>query len=383
MKTTEARTADVAALTRAMLVVCPLARALPAPVRVAPRNDQGALLPLLNRIASRIAAPELVVAPRVELEPLEKIISDHLFGGIEAGDVDGADAAIDAALDSSFERTFRRKLLRSFDGVPLYAYASRDSDGREAVAIAMACGMPARLCDGWMRFLDKELFVVTWETRGLFAAAPGFDSAAYDVAGQANDLIAVMNAYRLKRAHVIGMCGGAVIALQAAAAHPERIASLSLWHGDFHGTPAPRTDHQRHLAVLLSIAAESRESAAAVSTALSQSLAGAVPVAIAPLVLYPYATPEVLYRYARLNGSIMGTDSEPLARRIATRALVVTSEDDSTAHPAGSHHIAAALPNAGLYVARHGDHVGLFDAAPDLMRLAGRFLTTTDLKEQA
>ena len=34
-------------------------------------------------------------------------------------------------------------------------------------------------------------------------------------------------------AHVIGLCDGAVIALAAAAQRPERVASLSLWHGTY------------------------------------------------------------------------------------------------------------------------------------------------------
>jgi pimeloyl-ACP methyl ester carboxylesterase len=55
--------------------------------------------------------------------------------------------------------------------------------------------------------------------------------------------------------------------------------------------------------------------------------------------------------------------------------LVVTSEDDSTAHPDGSMRVAKGIPNAILHVEPHGDHLSLFDAQPHITALAARFIS--------
>ena len=99
------------------------------------------------------------------------------------------------------------------------------------------------------------------------------------------------------------------------------------------------------------------------------------PPALAHLVLYPYATAELFFRYCRLNASIMDLNLGPLLGSIRQPALVVTSQDDRTAHPAGSRTVAEALPRATLRVAAHGDHLSVFEARPELVQLAVDFLS--------
>ena len=53
---------------------------------------------------------------------------------------------------------------------------------------------------------------------------------------------------------------------------------------------------------------------------------------------------------------------------------MVTSADDSTAHPAGSRFVAAALPDARLLVLPHGDHISLFRGDPLLLDAAAGFI---------
>jgi pimeloyl-ACP methyl ester carboxylesterase len=235
--------------------------------------------------------------------------------------------------------------------------------------------MPVELCEPWMRRLAEEHLVVTWESRGLFAATEGFDGLAHDTAAQAADLFAVMDHFGVAGGHLMGMCGGVTIALTAAAIDPERVTSLSLWYGDYNLGPAsPRTTHQRDLVDFLAMAGEDRTTAAALRTVFCRSLlSGPVPD-LAHLSLYPYAGDELLFRYAKLAGSLMDTDVRPLLDRIAQPALVVTSEDDTKAHPAGSRLAAAGLANATLHVEPHGDHITLFHADPGVTELAARFI---------
>ncbi|MFB6888413.1 alpha/beta fold hydrolase [Kitasatospora sp. NPDC056327] len=260
-------------------------------------------------------------------------------------------------------------------GAGLRGY-SAGAPGGPAVVIASACGMPATLCEPWMRHLAATGHrVVTWETRGLFGddTDAAFDALGHDVGTQAADLLAVMDHYGLGTAHVMGLCGGAVIALGAAHRRPDRVASLSLWHGDFSGTPGVMTDHQQNLRALLALAAQGRPDAAMINGALADSARAAVPAELAELVMHPYSTDELFYRYSTLTLATMTEDVTPLLAGLRMPALVVTSEDDRTAHPEGSHRVAAALPDAVLRVEPHGDHISVFGAGERLRDLLAGF----------
>ncbi|GAA3452381.1 alpha/beta fold hydrolase [Dactylosporangium matsuzakiense] len=286
-----------------------------------------------------------------------------------ATELAGAGAAVDGFLASRTE-------VRTADGVTLRTYAAGDP-GRPAIILASACGMPAQLCEPWMRHLAGTHYVITWETRGLFdprCSDADFDTLACDLSAQADDLLAVMDHYGLPDAHLMGLCGGAVIALQAAERAPRRVSSLSLWHGDFSGTPGPTTTHQDNLKALMAMAATSRDDAAAINGALAQTALAAVPADVAHLVVYPYVTAELFYRYCLLTGATMTTDITALVPGVRQPVLVITSGDDHTAHPGGSHRIADALPAATLRVEPHGDHISVFGAGPRLRQILADFL---------
>lgn len=262
------------------------------------------------------------------------------------------------------------------DGALLRSYSAGPAGG-PAIVIASACGMPAELSGRWMNFLAKDHRVLTWETRGLFGdlGSPAeFDRIGHGLAAQADDLIAVLDRHQVAEAHFMGLCGGAVIALRAASEQPGRASSLSLWHGDFSGSPGPTTSHQDNLKALMAIARQSREDADAINEALRQSATASVPPELADLVSYPYQSAEHFYRYCVLTGETMTTDVSGLLSRIGQAALVVTSEDDHTAHPGGSHLAAQALPRADLRVEPHGDHLSAFGAGEPLRRMMTDFL---------
>ncbi|MDN0197624.1 alpha/beta hydrolase [Streptomyces sp. S.PNR 29] len=270
------------------------------------------------------------------------------------------------------------------DGVALRVRSAGDPS-RPVVLIASACGMPAELCDAWLAFLGRDHHALTWETRGLFGGPHGtgeepeaFDAMGHRVVDQISDILAILDHYQVPRAHLMGLCGGAVLALRMAAEHADRVASTSLWHGDFDlGADSPKTSHQRNLQALMEIAAESRQSAAMVHGAVPRNATADLPPDVADLVLHPFRDAETFYRYSLLNGALMAEDIRGALPRVKAPALVVTSEDDQTAHPAGSHAVAAALARSRLHVEPHGDHLSVFRAGDGLTAVAGKFLTET------
>lgn len=384
-------------LVTSMLSVKPLIEGMAVPARIVPVAADTADAPgtwsaerwgemdrLLDRVARQVGIAGLSLSRNVavgDLHVFERVISDRLALADLVNAIEALPAELSAQVDrviaetvaDGFDAFFQKDTVISPDGVPLNVYSA--GPGGEAVVLVSACGMPAALAEAWMRFLARDRRVLAWESRGLFGAAEQHGDCSVDITAQAADLFAVMDHCAISSAHVVGLCGGAVIALAAAADQPDRISSLSLWHGAYEfGSGSPRTRFQNDLIELMSIAAHSRAAARSVQTAFCQVALTTTPAETAHFVLYPYTDPELFYRYCRLNGSLATTDVEPYLTKVRQPTLVVTSEDDETAHPQGSKQVADGLRNGRLRVEPHGDHSSLFHADTDLMQVAVDFI---------
>lgn len=399
---------DVTRLAEAVISLRPLIDVLPPPIRLISGNrlrDAGGLpglslsLELLNRIASRLGAPAFELwAGEPERSMFARVVTNRLALGAAPGrelsssDTAAVDAAvdIDALVDQAVARSFDaycdRAETLSTGGVLLNLFAAGDPS-RTAVVIASICGMPARLCEPWIRRLAEEYFVITWETRGLFGRSSLSSNSAHaldcSVEAQTMDAFAAMDHFGVRSAHFIGMCGGALIALRAAAQAPDRVSSLSLWHGDLDlGSSCPKTSHQRDLQALMAMATEQRISPRDLHAVLCQAVSAHVPDDLGPSILYPYARPDLLFTYCRLNGAIMRTSAAPCLPLIRQPALVVTSEADDTAHPDASKRVAAALPHAALRVEQSGNHISLFRGPAHLLQRASDFIREADSSQK-
>lgn len=353
----------------AVIAVAPLLTALATPQRVAVHGD--GVQAMLDQITGRLGLPELQVSPTTDgLTAAELLIGRRLT---RAGLARAAQLPPDA-VSLAVERMWRPPIIvHAKDGAVLRCHAAGPV-GAPVVVLVSACGMPAGLVGRWMAYLSADHRVVTWESRGLFDNRDGFDELGYDLATQADDLVTVLESFDIGHAHVVGLCGGAAIAL--AAAPSPRVESLSLWHGDYElGRAAAKTTHQRDMQTLLVMAGRDRARAASLHRVFRRpSTLAALRPDLAHYLYYPYATAELLHRYGRLNGAIMTTDCRPLLPEVAQPTLVVTSHDDSTAHPDGSRYVASHLTGGELCQLPHGDHLAAFDARQELLDLATSFI---------
>nr|AAA85161.1 thioesterase [Pseudomonas syringae pv. syringae] len=265
--------------------------------------------------------------------------------------------------------------LTTRDHAPLLVHASANRE-RPPVVLALPCGIPFDLCRDWFDALSERFFVVTWETRGLFGACEAFDQIAVDTDAQVADMISVMNHFGLSTAHLMGICAGAVIALSAAAAHAERVNSLSLWHGDYNlGDNDLRAAHQQNFEWLMESAAQDRDEAADLQAMfLDQATLATTPESIAHVVLYPYVNARVVLSLCRLNDALNKTELAPRLTRITAPTLVVAGDADSTTHIGGSAHIAASIKDATLHVERNGSHLAFFASSQQSKQTAFSFL---------
>ncbi|MGW1051287.1 alpha/beta fold hydrolase [Streptomyces sp. NPDC002521] len=374
-------------LAHALLDTASIIRAVPDRIRVAPAEPLAtrslpAAQELLDRVTRALGLPEVEVAGEPEgLTAVELAVSRRLAlrapGAVTDGEPEQAARSALAAFPGP------AVLVPARDGTPLRCWIAGPEDA-PAVAVVSACGMPVGLVARWLGALSMEYRVVTWESRGLFAAAgTGLgDLADHTLDAQSEDVLAVLDGFGIAEAHALGLCGGAVVAL-AAAARSDRITSLSLWHGDYElGGEAPKTAHQRDVESLLAMVSRGPVQATAMHRLMSRpSTLDTLRPDIAHYLIHPYATPELLYRYGLLNGAIMSADCRGLLDA-PQPALVVTSDRDTTAHPAGSKFVAARLPRAALRTMPDGDHLTAFDGGSELVALAREFLHTVTVPDR-
>ncbi|MEO3808404.1 alpha/beta hydrolase [Sphaerisporangium sp. B11E5] len=246
------------------------------------------------------------------------------------------------------------------------------------VLVSPPCALSYRLSLPWLTALGSAYRCLVIQTRGTserIAEPEVFDQRGHDVVHQVDDLLAVAEEVATGPVHLMGICGGAAVALAAAAWRPDRVSSLSLWHADLElGEEAQKTDHQINLRAMLDLAGESRDTAAWLRGKLTSGPMTGVPERIGPLVVRPYATAELFYRYARLTAATMHWDSRQTAVKVDRPCLVVTSDDDDTAHPAGSRRLAEIIPGARLVSADHGNHLDAFRATPGQVACLTSFL---------
>jgi pimeloyl-ACP methyl ester carboxylesterase len=405
----------LAQLASALVEIGPLSGALDSPPRVAPLGpgterpaDLAAVQTLIDQLAWELG----VRAPRVVADPsglvaAELAISNRLglaalldrsvsFGGV-------SDALVAATVRQTRRGLPAVTVAVAPDGSTLRCYDLGPPTG-PVVVLVSACGMPVGLLRRWMIGLSDRFRVLTWESRGMFPAHEAtagwagnqttagwagnqttagwagnqtldedFDRREYDVPTQAGDLHAVLDAFDVEAAHVVGLCGGAAVALAAGSA---RVRSLSLWHGDYElGPDVPKTRHQQDVQSLMLMAGRRRERAAGLHALLCRpATLENLRADLAHELIYPYASAELLYRYGRLNGAIMTTDCRPLLAGIDLPTLVVSSMADTTAHPEGSIVVASRIPGARLELLSRGDHLAAFDAEPELIELARAFV---------
>jgi 3-oxoadipate enol-lactonase len=109
-------------------------------------------------------------------------------------------------------------------------------DGEKIYAEATGDGEPIVLCHGlggnhaiWWQQIDafaQRHCVLTWDQRGFGNSTAHSGRTGIDEA--AGDLIAVLDALQVSRAHFVGQSMGAFVALRAVLNHPDRALSLVL-----------------------------------------------------------------------------------------------------------------------------------------------------------
>lgn len=244
------------------------------------------------------------------------------------------------------------------DGLPPFETFAAGEPGAETVVLVPPCGVPAGLFAPWLDRLCARHRVVTYENPYLFGDWAAQPTPSGDFAEETAQATAVAQAYGAERVHLIGVCGGAPVALAAAARLGARTASLTMLHPDLNfGPGVTRTPFQTQFQGLLAGAGRSPDRAEEVlSMFLDPNMLFGVPPRLAPFVLYPYGDLELFHRYARLNDALMAYDARQAASAAPSRTLIVTSRTDRMTHPDTARHLHELVPGSTLEERPTGSH---------------------------
>jgi pimeloyl-ACP methyl ester carboxylesterase len=380
----------VRAVLRGVLEVRKLVNAFPTTLRIhaAGRTGQEESWQAVQRLISlacdtyRMRELTIVGAESAKPNAFERAISDKLRLTNRLADMTATvpsrawlEEAVCREGAQSTEARFARRDVIASDGAHLRVY-SHGSRALPPLVLVGPCGMPVELSQHWLQGLAERHHVITWETRGCFELEDEIDAGRASLSAQAGDVFSVMDAFGVERAAIVGLCSGSLVALNAAALDGRRVTSASLWNGDFYalGDTCPRTKYQKNFAALMQMVATSPKRAAMMHQVFLEPEATIdTDPAFAHVTLYPFANPDLLHRYGKVNVPIVDTDLSSWIGEVRQPTLVVTSDEDRRAHPEGSRIVATALRAGRLHREPTGYHLSILTGRPDLIALASAF----------
>jgi pimeloyl-ACP methyl ester carboxylesterase len=252
----------------------------------------------------------------------------------------------------------RRRRVPAAGGMPAFDAFSLGEAGGEAVVVIPPCGVPATLLRPWLAEFGADRLALTYENPYLFGGWESLPPPDGDFAQETSYIGALLREYGVCRAHLIGICGGAPLALAAAADLGPIVASMVLCHPDLNfGPGVTRSPFQAQFQGYLSEAGyDPRRARDVLDLFLDPHMLHGVPPKLAPYVLYPYGDLELFRRYARINHGLMAYDANNAADKADQRLLIITSGADRMTHPDAARHLHGVVAGSVLAERDTGNH---------------------------
>ncbi|MGR4865280.1 pyrimidine utilization protein D [Caulobacter sp. LARHSG274] len=235
--------------------------------------------------------------------------------------------------------------------------------GREVVLMSSGLGGSGAFWGPQMQALTDRWPVVLYDHRGTGRSVRELPAGPYSVAAMAEDMVKVMDALGLERAHVVGHAAGGNAGLALALAHPDRIGKLVVVNGWSRPDPHIRRCFDTRLALLndSGVAAYVHAQPLFLYPADWLSAHHARLEAEEPHHVAGFPPPDVMR--ARIR-ALLDFDIDADLESIRCPVLVSASADDMLVPLSCSRRLAARLPNAVLDIAPWGGH-GFTVTAPE------------------
>jgi pimeloyl-ACP methyl ester carboxylesterase len=236
----------------------------------------------------------------------------------------------------------------------------------ETILFHHGVGASAETWASWLPGLADRYRLVCFDLRGHGGSPlpPGFHWSVDDLAG---DLIAVADAAGAERFHLLGESVGATVALACAAAHGDRLISVTASNGPHRGGDVQNVDFWRGVIEKEGMAGWSKR--------------------MMDLRFHPGALPDAAWRWYEAQQAtcapsavldaldmLIATDLTPKLGAIETPALLLHPDDSPFVPLATMADLRAALPNARLQVFPGARHGLPFSHGPDCARALRSFI---------
>ena len=236
------------------------------------------------------------------------------------------------------------------------------ADGAGPVLVLVHAGVAdARMWEPLLAQLTAACRVVRYDMRGF-----GRSRAAAGTYADARDLAGLLDALAIDRAHVVGASFGGQVALELAATHPERVASLVLL------APAlPDIDPGPELQAFAEAEAQAVEDGridAAVEVNV-RMWAGASSPAVQALVAEMQRTAFELQLREGADGIELDPPVSERLAQIAVPATIAIGDRDVADFEAVAQRLAAELPDATLQRIADAGHLLALDQPAAVARL--------------
>jgi pimeloyl-ACP methyl ester carboxylesterase len=227
--------------------------------------------------------------------------------------------------------------------------------------------------------LVKNYRVIALDPRGTGESSrPDADYTATDLT---DDVIAVLDALGIERAHLVGLSMGATLAARVAAEHPGRVSALVLYN------PWAYTDEflRRMFSIWRFLYAEADPTFFGQATLwwlLSPEFILAQPEVVDGIAADVFAGPNSPDRrdYVRHVDIDLTQDLRAALPSIIAPTLVVSGEGDRVIPPSYSEEVADAIPGADyhLFMGPGASHALFLERAAELNALTVKFLQSTE-----
>jgi len=227
--------------------------------------------------------------------------------------------------------------------------------GRATVILSAGLGGSGAFWAPQMAALLSRFRVVLYDHRGTGRSLRELPAGPYKVAAMGEDIVKVMDALGLERAHVVGHAAGGNAGLALALDHPDRIDKLVVVNGWSRPDPHIKRCFDTRLALLNNTGIAAYVHAQPIFLYPADWLSANHARLEAEEVHHIHGFPDPDVMRARIQ-ALLHFDIDADLERILCPVLVSASADDMLVPLACSRRLAERLPNATLDIAPWGGH---------------------------
>ncbi|AZS22622.1 MULTISPECIES: pyrimidine utilization protein D [unclassified Caulobacter] len=226
--------------------------------------------------------------------------------------------------------------------------------GRDAVLLSSGLGGSGAFWAPQMQALTERWPVVTYDHRGTGRSVRELPPH-YTIAHMADDMVKVMDALGLSKAHVVGHAAGGNAGLQLALDHPDRLAKLVVVNGWSRPDPHIKRCFDTRLHLLNDTGPEAYVHAQPIFLYPADWISRNHTRLMAEEAHHVAGFPPREVMLARIN-ALLAFDIDARLEEITHRVLISASADDMLVPMLCSQRLAGRLPNADFQQVAWGGH---------------------------